>query len=40
MDDEGCWKINKVYNVCWMKIKVVFKDWVSDWVVIWLFWGV
>lgn len=29
-DDEGCWKINKAYNVRRMKTKVVFKDRVSD----------
>ncbi|MCR9103183.1 MAG: hypothetical protein NXI25_24735 [bacterium] len=29
-DDEGCWKIDKAYNVRRMKTKVVFKDRASD----------
>lgn len=33
-DDEGCWKIDKVYNVKRMKTKAVFKDRVSDRMVI------
>jgi hypothetical protein len=29
-DDEGCWKMDKAYNVRRMKTKVVFKDRASD----------
>lgn len=39
-DDDGCWRINKRYNVKRMKTKVVFKDRVSDRMVIRSFRGV